>query len=224
MNIFKHRGAFGDIIYAIPTIKALGGGILYITKAHQHEFLKSLLSLQYGIETRGGKAIDVTHDMNRYRAIDEKANGSKHLAFCHSEAFNVNCNITDSWIQVLPTYKADVVVSRSSRYHDKEEIDWTLLKEYDVLFLGFKRDYNTFVNKVGFSPKQMECKDALEMAQVIAGSKLFVGNQSLAFALAEAMKHPRVLEVCYDKNNCQPHGKDGYTCLTKELIGGYLND
>ena len=62
------------------------------------------------------------------------------------------------------------------------------------------------------------------MTQIIAGSKLFVGNQSFAFSVAEGLKHPRVLEVYYQANNCQPHGNDGYTYLTKELIERYLND
>jgi len=219
MNTFKHRGAMGDIIYALPTIHALGGGILYITKVHQYEVLKRLLDLQENIEVRSGKIKEVTYNMDQYRDIDD---GTKHLAVCHAEVFNVKCNLIDRWIEVLPKYKADIVVSRTTRYHDIEEINWKILKGYDVLFVGFQKDYNEFINKTGFEIKQMECKDALEMAQIIAGSKLFIGNQSLSFALAEAMKHPRVLEVCQRKNNCQPHGKDGYTYLTKELVERYL--
>jgi len=227
MNTFKHRGALGDIIYALPTIHALDGGILYITKIHQYEFLKRLLDLQENIEIKGGKVKGIIYDMNQYRVIDKEAEKNKevkHLAVCHAEVFNVKCNLIDSWIKVSPKYKADIVVSRSTRYHDVEGIDWEMLNGYNVLFLGFENDYKEFIKKSKFYPDYIKCKDALEMAQIIAGSKLFIANQTLSFALAEAMKHPRVLEVCYRKNNCQPYGSNGYTYLTKELIERYLND
>ena len=144
MNTFKHRGAMGDIIYALPTIHALGGGILYITKVHQYEVLKRLLDLQENIEVRSGKIKEVTYNMDQYRDIDD---GTKHLALCHAEIFNVECNLIDRWIEVLPKHKADIIVSRTTRYHDIEEIDWKILKGYDVLFVGFQKDYKEFVNK-----------------------------------------------------------------------------
>jgi len=31
MNSFYHGGATGDVIYSMPTIKALGGGIFYVS-------------------------------------------------------------------------------------------------------------------------------------------------------------------------------------------------
>jgi len=55
--------------------------------------------------------------------------------------------------------------------------------------------------------------DFLEMAQVIKGSKLFIGNQSSPFALAEIMKVPRCLEVCPTAHNVIPTGANGYDFL-----------
>jgi hypothetical protein len=56
----------------------------------------------------------------------------------------------------------------------------------------------------------------------IRGSKLFVGNQSFPYSLAEAMKHPRVLEVCPICPNCCPQGPNGYAGLTKDVLDHYL--
>jgi hypothetical protein len=61
-----------------------------------------------------------------------------------------------------------------------------------------------------------------ELAQLIAGSKLFIGNQSFPFALAEAMKCPRVLEVCPICPNCIPQSDNGYVRLTEGLLRHYL--
>ena len=50
----------------------------------------------------------------------------------------------------------------------------------------------------------------LELASVIAGSKLFIGNQSFPFSLAEALKVRRVLEVFYQCPNVLVEGANGY--------------
>ena len=62
----------------------------------------------------------------------------------------------------------------------------------------------------------------MDVAKAIAGCDLFVGNQSFAYSVAEALKKPRVLEVFYAKNNCQPHGPDGYTNINEDLIRRYV--
>ena len=64
--------------------------------------------------------------------------------------------------------------------------------------------------------------DFLETAQIIKGSKLFIGNQSVCFSIAEAMKHPRILEVFHKNSNCMPSGADGYVHLDNNLLETYL--
>ena len=49
--------------------------------------------------------------------------------------------------------------------------------------------------------------DALELARAIAGAKFFIGNQSFFFAVAEALKVKRALEVCYQTPNVIVEGK-----------------
>ena len=36
---FSHSGATGDIIFSLPTIRAMGGGTLYITNFDKQNFL-----------------------------------------------------------------------------------------------------------------------------------------------------------------------------------------
>ena len=54
------------------------------------------------------------------------------------------------------------------------------------------------------------CKDFLEMAEIIKSSKFFIGNQSMAYDLAEALKVPRLLEGCPYYPVIKPHGKNAY--------------
>ena len=51
--------------------------------------------------------------------------------------------------------------------------------------------------------------DFLEMAIIVNSCKLFIGNQSFPFALAEAMKVKRLLEVYYKAPNVGVQGKNG---------------
>ena len=48
MNKFIHSGATGDLIFSLPTIRAMGGGDLYITNfdKQRSESIKKLIELQ----------------------------------------------------------------------------------------------------------------------------------------------------------------------------------
>jgi ADP-heptose:LPS heptosyltransferase len=54
-------------------------------------------------------------------------------------------------------------------------------------FVGLARESLDFVSQHG-SVFLRPTRDLLELASVIAGSRLFAGNQSVGYALAEAMK------------------------------------
>jgi hypothetical protein len=42
----------------------------------------------------------------------------------------------------------------------------------------------------------------LELAHLIAGSSLFIGNQSVSMTIAEGLKHPRIQEACLWLPDC----------------------
>ena len=43
-----------------------------------------------------------------------------------------------------------------------------------------------------------DCKDFLEMAEIVNSAKLFVGNLNFVYSLSEALKIPRLLEASTD--------------------------
>jgi hypothetical protein len=217
---FYHDGSTGDIVYALPAIKAMGGGSLYIKKgAHYNSLLSLLKTLPYIQEvayTRR-KVPQIEHiNLSQYRQL------TGDLVKRHMEVCNATCDLSQPWIDVEPLYKNDIIINRSERYHDKQEIDWKLLNGYNTGFVGTDQEYEVFCSIAGFRPNRCLCADALEIAKTIKGSKLFIGNQSLCYALAEALKHPRVLEVYYGLNNCQPKSSNGYVQLTKKILTSYI--
>ena len=202
----------GDIIYSLPVLREQPG-VLALTKERQMEFLHPLLHLQPYIEglTLTKPPMRATVDLRKYREISE-ADLSKHLALCHAEAAGVAVDLETPWLGgVTPISTAKIIVNRTQRYHG--ELDWSVLWPFidDVLFVGSERELECFPTML---PRHHKVNNALELAQVISGSKLFIGNQSLAFSIAEALKHPRVLEVSHEKPNCMPHGAGGETELT----------
>jgi hypothetical protein len=218
----------GDIVYSLPTIQAFGGGDIWLRKSNHYDSLCVLLEEQPYISGVCSELPDKDGyvDLDLYRKVERKAFGKgefKHLAVCHLEAFDKDFDLEQQWLfNIDPLHIAEVVINRSTRYHDREEINWELLKSYKVAFVGWLHEYEQFCKKAGFKPPFYKCLDALEMARVIKGSKLFVGNQSLGFAIAEALKHPRVLEVFCGNANCIPFGNDGYTHLNERLLERYL--
>lgn len=234
MNKFHHKGSLGDIIYSLPTIIAKGGGELFLRKKSHFMFLESLLRSQEYIKNVYCEAEIKDEDLEEmmmgfmnldgFRRINKK-DRNKHLAKCHLEIFNLYFDISKNWLYNIPAFfRSKIVIGRTERYHDQEEINWALLKDFksNCLFLGFKEEYDDFYYKYGIDMPFYVCKDGLEMASIVQGSNMVIGNQSFLFSIAEALKKPRFLEVFYSKNNCLPQSDNGYTSLTIDLIEKYL--
>ena len=88
-------------------------------------------------------------------------------------------------------------------------ISYSFLKKYkNLIFIGLEDEFNELKRQVpnlGF----YNCKNFLEMAQIIKGNKFFLGNITFGYCLAEAMKVPRLLECCHDGDLAavHPNGK-----------------
>ena len=71
--------------------------------------------------------------------------------------------------------------------------------------------------------KFMDFPDFYTLAIAIKTCKVFIGNQSMCYALAEAMKAPRILEVCAFAPNCIPEGAGpAYDFLSQSAFEHYV--
>lgn len=232
MRNFHHRGSLGDIIYSLPTIISFGGGILYLRKQNHFDLLNSILKKQPYIkdvicETKlkpGEFPIHNYINLNIFRSIHKK-NPNTHLAQCHLIAFNKQYDLSKIWLlNIEALHKKNIIVNRTWRYRDKI-LNWNILKSYqnECLFIGTNAEYLIFKKETKLDIDFYWCKDVLEFASIIKGSKLFIGNQSVGFALAESLKHPRILEQYLPLNNCLPHTNNGHLEIEEKLIQFYLN-
>lgn len=230
VTAFRHSGNIGDIIYSLPAAFGLANGgklhyYLHVNQAadYQHfyhplgnvlmndkivDMLTPLLSYQPSIAVAKkweGEEIDFD--------LDEFRNYSFHLdrgsiVRWYFQVYATYYNSAEPWL-IAPAderYKNTLVIARSHRYRSPV-VDYSFLKEYpNKLFLGVKEEYEDMKKALPDLVHQ-PVTDFLEMATIINSCKLFIGNQSFPFSLAEALKANRLLEVYYKVPNVIVEGR-----------------
>jgi len=137
------------------------------------------------------------------------------------------CNLAEPWLFVEPDEALGdyIVVNRTLRARNKN-IDYSFLKPFQdkIMFVGHEEEAVDFMNTNEINVFYAQPKDLLELAVIIRSSRFFIGNQSLCFALAEAMKVPRILEVCPELPNVVPSGDKTYDALFTSTMEYYFNE
>jgi hypothetical protein len=246
---FKHSGNSGDIIYALPTIYALSknGRAHILLQLNQKglysnyhplgalmlnqkmaDMLKPLLLFQPQIATcdvYNNEAVDYDLDEFRdYPILLDKGNICRWYFYVYA----INYPLHEPWL-TAPTdvrLRDYIVVARSHRYRSPF-IDYGFLQQYsNLIFIGVKEEYED-MKKMIPNIEFREVENFLEMATIINSCKLFIGNQSFPFSIAEALKVNRLLEVFYKSPNVIVEGKGAndfmyqpqFEYLVKKLVG-----
>lgn len=228
----KHSGNVGDLLYAMPSVKAIGGGELRLELNHPAKYphagyhpcgmvrmtermadmVTPLLAAQPyigGVSVWNGEAVDI--DLDRFR---ELGGSRQHLAERHAMLFpEVAVDLESPWLlnDADWTYRDAVVVNRTFRYrHPDMEHGWRALNDVDhrIVFLGLPDEFADFKRLVPRA-EHVVTGDFLQSARIIAGCLLFAGNQSSCWAMAEGLKVPRLLERFPRCPNCDPRGANG---------------
>lgn len=225
---FFHSGDFGDIIYALPTIRALGGGSLVIGPSKhwktrlrmspEHvEILRPLLMLQpyihdvrYADDVPDNTDIDL-NQFREYLLVEREflSKGSRRLNLAESHLYTFKLPLSEcdrAWLTVdrpLPVENHPVLLHRSSRWRNAN-FPWNKIMERHgsrAAFVGLPEEHADFVKEWGDLP-YLPTKDFLELARLIAGCQLYIGNQSLPYAICEGLKQRSILEVWPEGPNC----------------------
>ena len=223
-----HSGDIGDIIYGIPAFRAAGIDSLALSGDERYETSisrESVNSLTPLLESQG---FDVLYpgyvplgaiDLNAYRDGSQDLQCA-HLSLAQAKRLGVDIDLSEVYLHVTPHHVADVVVHRSPRYHCPQ-FDWaSMLREIkDVVFVGFQGEHRSFEALVGREIAFYKVKDFLDMARVIRGAKVFIGNQSSPFAIAEGLKTNRVQETCRWVVNAIPQTANGIQVMQPRQQG-----
>ena len=233
---YLHTGNAGDIIYSLPVIKQLSNlinkpqnlllktnekmrlatGLVHPLKSvmlngQSVKLIAPLLENQSYINNCSVYADQEIHvNLSLFRKSGIYLDRG-NIARWNFYTTGVTANLSEKWLQAGPdlSYKDIIVVARSQRYQNPI-INYSFLSAYNkVVFLGVKDEYKD-IKKYIPNIRHIEVDNFLEMGRIIAGCKLFIGNQSFPYSLAEGLKVPRILETYYLSPNVIPEGKNGY--------------
>jgi hypothetical protein len=267
VNTFRHSGKLGDIIYSLPAVRALGGGVFYVDHITGYmakpplgietaRMMVDLLETQKYIHRAAlYRKESVTYDLDRFR---EKAvpvhffNGMNaetdklteliwggfarelrqrfvpkieiDLLQFHWESVGLPGKPDPHvpWMTGIPKKPvSEIVICRTGRYSGA--FDWSGVRRYAhrSVFLGHKEEWQAF-RDAHFEIPFYKASSLLDFAQVVAGAKLYIGNQSFGLALADAMLVPRVVELC-GPNPLPTSDINVHRNLEADLVEGYIN-
>lgn len=233
MSTFRTAGDLGDCIYQLPMVRALGGGEILIEAANYTRTMLTpdkwcgidlLLREQPYItnvrEWRHGEPCTVNANDFRlplFKALRYGHHKDKALVDWVLETHKVPASAKDeAWLTVDPNPVAKVIFNRTGigraihHVYQNPRFPWyRVCQQYrkDAVFIGTGDEHAAFVAHYGEVP-HYPTANLLEAARVIAGAKLFVGNQSVCHAIAEGLKQRIVLEVWREGANCL-HFREG---------------
>lgn len=232
---FLHSGHLGDLINSLPVIKEIAKKrkcnlyininkkieLNYINNIHPaKEFYLSpgsykkifpLIRVQPYIsklDVFNNQSIDVNLDLFRKLPINFNIDSVRW----YSHLTGINPELNKPYILNVKRhskFKNNIVFMRSLRRQNKN-IKFNFFNKYNnLLFIGLYDEYIDLKKQIK-KLKYYDCKNFLEMSEIIKASRLFIGNLSFGFTIAEGLKIPRLVESYLDFPLVYPNGTKGY--------------
>lgn len=116
-----------------------------------------------------------------------------------------------------------ILINRTERYNNML-ISYRFLKNYGdkVIFVGLPNEHEVFCAKHKLDIPRLDATDYLEIAIAMQSCKVYIGNQSSLFQVAEGIKIPRILEVCQSIPNVIGSGPGFYDFLKQPHLEYYV--
>lgn len=223
----KSAGDVGDAIFGMPVMRHYGKVIVYLeaanytrvplTPANWRGIDRILKAQPYIADVLEWKRENVDVNLNDFRAtmfrfVRNRHHIDRHIADWTAMACNLPTTIKDEpWLTIPdPVTVAPVVISRSGPgrpahavYHGNAFPWGQALKKYskNAVFVGTELEHEVFQAQFG-DIHWHQTPSLYEVAQVIAGCQLFLGNQSSPNAIAQGLGTPAILEVWGNGPNC----------------------
>ena len=122
----------------------------------------------------------------------------------YRKAFGLPFPLEKAWLHIdilnandaLRDYDVDVLVSRTTRFCNTR-INYSFLDQIEgVGFIGMPYEYDDFISRHALKRvRHVRVENAFDLAVLMRRAKVFIGNQSSNFAIAEGLKVTRALEA-----------------------------
>jgi virulence-associated protein VapD len=237
---FLHGGQLGDIVDSLALIKKLSETHkckLYLDVDNKNKSLKfknhvgkaflndkmvnmlmPLLKKQSFIDSVNiHKGEDIDINLNLFREIHTKMNMSSTRWYFYITGVHADLSLPYLFVEQHKKIKNKITIIRSMR-RNSIFINYKFLNNYkDLLFIGLESEFKLLKDQIP-NLDFYNCENFLEMAEIIRSSKFFLGNITLGYCIAEAMKVPRLLECSHDGDLAaiHPSGQNAYDFFFQE--------
>ena len=212
---FLHSGHLGDLINSLPVVKEISKRVkcsflininpklnhqnVYSSNASKNVHLTKdafdkigplLKSQTYisKVDIFKRQKIDINLDFFRQLPI----NFNVDSVSLYSHLTGVFPDLSKPYllnIKKKTKYKKNIIIMMSLRRQNKH-LNYSFLQKYkSIIFIGLYAEYLDIKRQIK-NLKFYNCKNFLEMAEIINSCKLFIGNLSFGFTIAEALKAP----------------------------------
>lgn len=203
------------------------GGLMFTEK--QLELARPLIEAQpwcNSLKAWNGEKIMVDLDRTRQSAIGAPYGYLPRWYFyCFPD---MACDLSKPWIHnvdVNDTFPEDAMIVNFTERYRNYHISYHFLKKYEgrIIFAGLEEEYETFNKAYNLETAYLKIENFMDLASAIKSARCFLGNQSMCFALAEALKAPRILEVCEFAPNVIPSGGEAYDFYFQDSVEFYVD-
>lgn len=248
-SIFHHSGDWGDVIYSCATMKALGGGVLFLSADNRYPFprasrmkpdgnwaanIAGFLEMQdyvWRVQHTPHLPHSVDYDLNAFRKYYQTSNPDNWTSIwkLHLKAQGVDYPENKPWLTVdrpVEVPLRPIVINRTSRYHN-DGFPWQrFVRKYQdkMAFVGTVTEAGEFQQTFQSRIPHIVTPTIADLARVIAGAKVFVGNQSTPLAIALGLGMNCVIEEWNANPNCRftrhnaIYGKDSLVDIPKSWL------
>jgi hypothetical protein len=147
--------------------------------------------------------VEVDIDLDHFRSYLYRQFEGNIIEAYH-KAFNLpwhDSMYSDVWLEADLKREAPIVINRTHRYLDPDSHSTWLQMCQDAdlknnsIFVGTENEHKDFVEWTKCDVPYRPVKDFKELADLIAGADLFLGNQSLAYSIATGLGKDTMLEI-----------------------------
>ena len=183
------------------------------------ELLYPLIKSQPYIEDfveYNGEKVDFDFDLIRQAAFVNQPKGSLHRWFNYVFP-EMASDLSKAWLEWDTNiskedfFKDKVIINFTNRYRNNF-VNYFFLKEYqdNIYFAGLESECQFFNKRWNLNIQHLADRNFKDFAEIISSCKFFMGNQSVCYHIAEALKVPRILELCPVLPNVIPIGENAF--------------
>ena len=250
---FSHSGHLGDLINSLPVIKEISkkkncnlfininkrltkkdidishpAKEFYLTKDSFLKLKPLLESQDYIKEVNIFENQEIDIELDFFRELPMNLNIDSVRWYSH--ICGINPNLNNPYLVNIKknnTFQNKIIIMRSLRRQNKD-ISFRFLQKFeDIVFTGLLSEYEDLRKQIP-NMKFYDCDNFLELAEIIKSCKLFIGNLSFGYTIAEALKVPRLLESKLNFPLVYPNGLNAYEfyfqCHFEKYVKEILNN